>query len=299
MSIRGRLIVPMPTSSPNIDDLIVDLFNAKDTDANISIDCIYYLCANIRNIMMSQPVLLNISAPITIVGDIHGQFYDLIRIFIENGIPPDKKYLFLGDYVDRGKRGIEVLCLLYALKIKYPEHIYMIRGNHECSIMNRRYGFYEECLRRYNNLYVWNSFISTFNVLPFGCIINDSILCLHGGLSPLLKNIEQLKKIVRPVDIPEEGLICDIVWSDPGKDEGFTGTSRNLGCLFGEDVFNEFMNNNHLKLLIRGHEVSDGFVVYWKKCITVFSAPCYCGCRWNGGAYITIDDNLKLDFHVC
>ncbi|BFU22135.1 Ser/Thr protein phosphatase family protein [Entamoeba histolytica HM-1:IMSS-B] len=298
MSQRGKLIVPITSFIPNIDCLIVELMKSEKQSLLIPADTIYYLCSTIRTIFMSQPVFLALDAPLTIVGDIHGQFFDLLRIFYQNGIPPDKKYLFLGDYVDRGKNGVEVLCLLYALKIKYPEHIYLIRGNHETACLNRFYGFYDECLRKYGNLYIWNAFISTFNVYPFAALINDKILCIHGGLSPLLKKLDQIKRITRPVDIPEEGLICDLVWADPSlENNGFSSNNRGTGCAFGMDVLNEFLNENNLQLLIRAHEMVDGFTVLDGVCVTVFSAPYYCGTINNSGAYVTISTNLTLDFH--
>lgn len=249
---------------------------------------------------MTQPVYLTLTAPMTVVGDIHGQFYDLLRIFKQNGVPPDKKYLFLGDYVDRGKKGIEVLCLLYALKLKYPEHIFLIRGNHECASLNRLYGFFDECLRRYNSLAAWNAFVATFNVLPFAAVINERILCIHGGISPLLESVAQIQCIERPLDIPERGLVTDLVWADPviGLD-GFGENSRGIGCGFGVDVLCKFLDNNQLQMLIRAHEMVDGFTIIEGICVTVFSAPYYCGMVNNSGAYLTVSESLVIDFFVC
>ena len=257
-----------------------------------------YLCSTIRTVFLSQPVILSVEGPVIVVGDIHGQFFDLVRIFLQNGLPPDHTYLFLGDYVDRGKRGVDVLCLLYALKIKYPNHIHLLRGNHETASMNRLYGFYDECLRRYNHLFVWNAFVSSFNVLPFAALVNESVLCVHGGISPLLERIEQLKKITRPVDIPETGLIADLVWADPDTTPGFQENSRGAGCLFGMDVLERFLKANNLKLLIRAHEMVDGFSVLNNRCITVFSAPNFCGSTENAGAFLAIAKTNEIDFYV-
>ncbi|KAL7718788.1 Serine/threonine-protein phosphatase [Entamoeba marina] len=297
MAQRGKLMVPITSSVPDIDKLIVHLMKAKHSETNIEPDSIYYLCSTIRNVFLSQPVLLTLNAPITVVGDIHGQFTDLLRILYKNGMPPDKKYLFLGDYVDRGKRGIDVLCLLYALKIKYPEHIFMIRGNHESANVNRFYGFYDECLRRFGNLYVWNSFVSTFNVIPFGALINNKIFCIHGGLSPQLQTINQIKQITRPVDIPDQGIICDLVWADPVETNGFSESTRGTGCFYGFDVLESFLNNNDLQMLIRGHEMVDGFYVSDGICVTLFSAPHYCGSINNNGAYLSITKDLEINFY--
>ncbi len=142
---------------------------------------------------------------ILFIGDIHGQYYDLLRLFEYGGYPPEANYLFLGDYVDRGKQSLETICLLLAYKIKYPENFFLTRGNHECSSINRLYGFYDECKRRYS-VKLWKTFTDCFNTLPITASVDDRILCMHGGLSPELESLEQLKIIHRPTDIPEHGI---------------------------------------------------------------------------------------------
>merc|ERR1712060_351281 len=132
---------------------------------------------------LSQSALLELEAPINIVGDIHGQYWDLLRIFEYGGFPPESNYLFLGDYVDRGKHSLEVMTLLLVYKIKYPENFFMLRGNHECAAITRIYGFYDECKMRYN-IKMWKAFCEVFNRLPFAAVIDDKIFCVHGGLSP-------------------------------------------------------------------------------------------------------------------
>lgn len=138
------------------------------------------------------------------LGDIHGQYYDLLRLFEYGGYPPESNYLFLGDYVDRGKQSLETICLLLAYKIKYPENFFLLRGNHECASINRIYGFYDECKRRYN-IKLWKVFTDCFNCLPVAALIDEKILCMHGGLSPDLNSLDQIRKIVRPTDVPEQG----------------------------------------------------------------------------------------------
>lgn len=172
------------------------------------------------------------------LGDIHGQYTDLLRLFEYGGFPPCANYLFLGDYVDRGKQSLETICLLLAYKIKYPENFFLLRGNHECASINRIYGiqnstnlifnslyaslsfhlgFYDECKRRYN-IKLWKTFTDCFNCLPIAAIIDEKIFCCHGGLSPDLQNMDQIRRIMRPTDVPDTGLLCDLLWSDPDKD---------------------------------------------------------------------------------
>jgi serine/threonine-protein phosphatase PP1 catalytic subunit len=157
-----------------------------------------------REIIMSQPVFLELEAPINVCGDIHGQYIDLLRLISKVGCPSQNKYLFLGDYVDRGQHSLECICLLLSLKIKYPDNLYILRGNHEACLINRVYGFYDECKRRVG-VKIWKCFIDIFNCLPITASIDDKILCMHGGLSPELKDLDMLRKIVRPTEIPESG----------------------------------------------------------------------------------------------
>ncbi|KAL7719949.1 serine/threonine protein phosphatase PP1-2 [Entamoeba marina] len=297
-----NMLVPITTYEPNIDRLIVDLFKLRgDSKHIITNDVIYYLCQKIRMIFMGESVVLDLKAttPIVIVGDIHGQYYDLIRHLNANGIPPNVTYVFLGDYVDRGKYSIEVLCLLYALKIKYPNHIYLLRGDHECARMNRRGGFYDECIRKTGNLYSWNAFVSTFNVMPFAAIIDENYICVHAGISPLLHSVSQLRKIERPLDIPKEGLICDIVWSDYDEEIiGFCDNERReISVVFGKDLLATFLKENGLKLMIRGHEVANNGFLVEEYCITVFSACQYRGSFDNSAATVIIEKD-KINFKV-
>lgn len=138
-------------------------------------------------------------------GDIHGQYYDLLRLFEYGGFPPNSNYLFLGDYVDRGKQSLETICLLLAFKVKYPENFFLLRGNHECASINRIYGFYDECKRRYS-IKLWKTFTDCFNCLPICAVIDEKIFCTHGGLSPDLSSLEQIRRIVRPTDVPDTGM---------------------------------------------------------------------------------------------
>ena len=140
-----------------------------------------------RKIFLDQPCLLELEAPLQIVGDIHGQFSDLLRLFEYVGFPPEANYLFLGDYVDRGKQSLEVICLLLSYKIKYPDNFFILRGNHECAAINRVYGFFDECRRRYS-IRLWKVFQDVFNCMPMAALVENKIFCMHGGLSPAIKS---------------------------------------------------------------------------------------------------------------
>jgi len=172
------------------------------------------LCMRSRDVFMDQPTLLELECPLKVCGDVHGQYSDLLRLFECGGFPPEANYLFLGDYVDRGKQSLETICLLLSYKVKYPENFFLLRGNHECASINRIYGFYDECKRRYS-IRLWKTFTDCFNCLPVSAVIDDKILCMHGGLSPELSNLEQIARVVRPTDVPDTGLLCDLLWSDP------------------------------------------------------------------------------------
>ncbi|KAJ3131164.1 Serine/threonine-protein phosphatase pp1 [Physocladia obscura] len=259
-----------------------------------------YLCNKSREIFISQPILLELEAPIKICGDIHGQYYDLLRLFEYGGFPPDANYLFLGDYVDRGKHSLETICLLLAYKIKFPENFFILRGNHEAASINRIYGFYDECKRRYN-IKLWKTFTDCFNCLPIAAIIDEKILTMHGGLSPDLQSMEQIRRLMRPTDIPDTGLLCDLLWSDPNKDTtGWSENDRGVSFTFGPDVVTRFLQKHDLDLICRAHQVvEDGYEFFAKRqLVTLFSAPNYCGEFDNSGAMMSVDESLMCSFQI-
>ena len=176
------------------------------------------ICHRARECFLSQPALLELDAPVKIVGDVHGQYTDLIRMFEMCGFPPSSNFLFLGDYVDRGKQSLETILLLLCYKLKYPENFFLLRGNHECANVTRVYGFYDECKRRCN-VKIWKTFIDTFNTLPVAAIVAGKIFCVHGGLSPALDHMDDIRNIARPTDVPDYGLLNDLLWSDPAEME--------------------------------------------------------------------------------
>jgi len=253
-----------------------------------------------KEILQKQPAFLELGSPISILGDIHGQYFDLLRLFDYGGYPPSSNYLFLGDYVDRGKQSIETICLLMAYKIKNPENFFMIRGNHEAELVNRLYGFYDECHRRYS-IKLWKDFTVMFNWLPVSALIDDKIFCVHGGLSPDLKSIEQLYEIQRPTDVPNSGLLCDILWSDPSPEVDTWGENeRGVSYIFSPNVIKKFLEDNSLDLICRAHQVvEDGYEFFADRTlVTVFSAPDYCGEYDNCAAMMIVDHNLMCSFKV-
>jgi serine/threonine-protein phosphatase PP1 catalytic subunit len=228
------------------------------------------------------------------------RFFDLWGSPSENGDIESFDYLFLGDYVDRGKQSLETICLLLAYKIKYPENFFILRGNHECASINRIYGFYDECKRRYN-IKLWKTFTDCFNCLPIAAIIDEKIFCMHGGLSPELASMEQIKRIMRPTDVPDTGLLCDLLWSDPDKDiVGWGENDRGVSFTFGPDVVAAFLKRHDLDLICRAHQVvEDGYEFFAKRqLVTLFSAPNYCGEFDNAGAMMSVDDTLMCSFQI-
>lgn len=257
-------------------------------------------------------------------GDIHGQYLDLLRLFEYGGFPPASSYLFLGDYVDRGKQSLETICLLLAYKIKYPDKIFLLRGNHEDAKINRIYGFYDECKRRFN-VRLWKFFTDCFNCLPIAALIEQKILCVHGGLSPELHDLNQIREIERPTDVPDYGLLCDLLWSDPDPGtQGWGESDRGVSCTFGAEKLVEFLEKNDLDLLCRGHQVRStlsnfsfhmlyGFLFTWlrvqvvedgyeffakRRLVTIFSAPNYGGEFDNAGALLSVSESLMCSFEI-
>lgn len=249
------------------------------------------------------------------LGDIHGQYYDLLRLFEYGGFPPEANYLFLGDYVDRGKQSLETICLLLAYKIKYPENFFILRGNHECASINRIYGFYDECndwqlfpkskhyfvgKRRYS-IKLWKTFTDCFNCLPIAAIIDEKIFAMHGGLSPELQDMDQIRRIMRPTDVPDTGLLCDLLWSDPDKNVAeWSQNDRGVSFTFGPSVVAKFLETHDLDLICRAHQVvEDGYEFFAKRqLVTLFSAPNYCGEFDNAGAMMSIDESLMCSFQI-
>ena len=238
----------------------------------------------------------------TVVGDIHGQFNDLKELFDTGGKVPDTNYLFLGDYVDRGFQSLEVMILLTLMKIKYPNRVYLLRGNHESRQTNQNYGFHVECLKKYNqSSTVWLYINEMFDYLPLAAVIDNKLFCIHGGLSPSIQKIEDIKVLERCKDIPTEGPMADLVWSDPDENtEGFKISERGAGFLFGETVIDKFLHLNKMETIVRAHQLcKEGYLIlFGGKIITVWSAPNYCGRIYNYASIMEVDEELNKFFNI-
>ncbi|KAL3753253.1 serine/threonine-protein phosphatase PP1 isoform X2 [Eucalyptus grandis] len=258
MNSRGTKEISMDAVLAEVGGLIERLLerrNKKGKHIQLVEPEIRRLCIVAKQVFLAQPNLLELEAPINICGDIHGQYPDLLRIFESGGFPPDSNYLFLGDYVDRGKQSIETICLLLAYKIKFPENFFLLRGNHECASINRIYGFYDECKRRFS-VRLWKIFTDCFNCLPVAAVIDDKIICMHGGLSPELVNLDQIRVLERPMDVPDQGLLCDLLWADPDREiKGWGENDRGVSYTFGADKVAEFLRKHDLDLICRAHQI--------------------------------------------
>lgn len=248
-------------------------------------DQVRSLTQTLMSSLIQLPNVLALKTPISVCGDIHGQFHDLLKLFEVGGEVPETQYLFLGDFVDRGQHSVETVLLLFALKARHPDRIHLIRGNHESRETSSNYGFYDECMHKYDgSALVWKMCCEVFDFLPLAALIDDKVLAVHGGLSPSLSTLDQLRLIDRVREVPHEGLMCDILWSDPEESlRGWATSPRGAGYLFGPDTASSFMTRNGLTMLTRAHQlVQEGYRYCFgqspdaPQVLTVWSAPNYC-----------------------
>ncbi|CAE7198751.1 unnamed protein product [Rhizoctonia solani] len=256
------------------------------------------LCEKTREILMEESNVQPVRCPVTVCGDIHGQFHDLSELFRIGGNSPDTNYLFMGDYVDRGYYSVETVTLLVTLKLRYRDRVTILRGNHESRQITQVYGFYDECLRKYGNANVWKYFTDLFDFLPLTALIDNQIFCLHGGLSPSIDTLDHVRGIDRVQEVPHEGPMCDLLWSDPDDRCGWGISPRGAGYTFGQDISEAFNHNNGLTLVARAHQlVMEGY--NWsqdRNVVTIFSAPNYCYRCGNQAAIMEIDEKLSYTF---
>jgi serine/threonine-protein phosphatase 2A catalytic subunit len=251
-----------------------------------------------REILVEETNVQPVRAPVTVCGDIHGQFHDLMELFRIGGSSPDTNFLFQGDYVDRGYFSVETVTLLVCLKVRFRDRLYILRGNHESRQITQVYGFYDECMRKYGSANVWKMFTDLFDYLPLTALIENAVFCLHGGLSPSIETLENVRHLDRVQEVPHEGPMCDLLWSDPDDRTGWGISPRGAGYTFGADVSSQFNHLNGLQLIARAHQlVMEGF--NWsheKSVVTIFSAPNYCYRCGNQAAILEVDEKLEYTF---
>ncbi|KAK4379608.1 hypothetical protein RND71_001470 [Anisodus tanguticus] len=297
----------------NLDEQISQLMQCKP----LSEPEVRALCEKAKEILMEESNVQPVKSPVTICGDIHGQFHDLAELFRIGGQCPDTNYLFMGDYVDRGYYSVETVTLLVALKVRYPQRLTILRGNHESRQVSvfpslawgllavdrtltltidfwitQVYGFYDECLRKYGNANVWKTFTDLFDYFPLTALVESEIFCLHGGLSPSIETLDNVRSFDRVQEVPHEGAMCDLLWSDPDDRCGWGMSPRGAGYTFGQDISEQFHHTNNLKLIARAHQlVMEGY--NWsheQKVVTIFSAPNYCYRCGNMASILEVDD---------
>ncbi|KAI1005229.1 Serine/threonine-protein phosphatase 2B catalytic subunit [Podosphaera aphanis] len=258
-------------------------------------------------VLKQEPNLLEMDAPITVCGDVHGQYYDLMKLFEVGGDPAETRYLFLGDYVDRGYFSIECVLYLWSLKICYPNTLWLLRGNHECRHLTDYFTFKLECKHKYSEK-IYEACMDSFCALPLAAVMNKQFLCIHGGLSPELHTLDDLKQVDRFREPPTHGLMCDILWADPLEEFGQEKTSEYFihnhvrGCsyFFSYPAACNFLEKNNLLSVIRAHEAQDaGYRMYRKtrttgfpSVMTIFSAPNYLDVYNNKAAVLKYENNV-------
>ncbi|XP_040860752.1 phytochrome-associated serine/threonine-protein phosphatase-like isoform X1 [Glycine max] len=287
------------------------------------------LCEYVKEILIEESNVQPVNSPVTVCGDIHGQFHDLMKLFQTGGHVPETNYIFMvstsllelndvdmhfynisfldfyiflnlwqGDFVDRGYNSLEVFTILLLLKARYPANITLLRGNHESRQLTQVYGFYDECQRKYGNANAWRYCTDVFDYLTLSAIIDGTVLCVHGGLSPDIRSIDQIRVIERNCEIPHEGPFCDLMWSDPEDIETWAVSPRGAGWLFGSRVTSEFNNINNLDLVCRAHQLVQEGLKYMfqdKGLVTVWSAPNYCYRCGNVASILSFNENMERE----
>ncbi|MDP2439538.1 MAG: metallophosphoesterase [archaeon] len=253
----------------------------------------------------TEPNLLELKAPVVVCGDIHGQFYDLVKLFEVGGHPSNHQYLFLGDYVDRGLFSVECVVLLYCFKLSNPDKFWMLRGNHECRHLTDYFTFKEEVEHKYTGS-LYATLNKSFDTLPLAATINSEFLCVHGGLSPAIRKLSDIQTIHRFMEPPQTGVMCDLLWADPIEDyDEYNGPDlfqyndvRSCSYTYTYRAVTKFLKENRLRCMIRAHEAqNEGFRMYklldeFPTVITLFSAPNYLDAYGNKGAIMHFDGSV-------
>ncbi|KAJ3275200.1 PsbP domain-containing protein 3, chloroplastic [Terramyces sp. JEL0728] len=301
------IVVEDSYDGPHLNELnlefVTELLDYMKQQKKLHKKYLWQMMIQIKKYFESRPSIEDVVIPegakITVCGDIHGQYYDLLNLFELNGLPSETNmYLWNGDFVDRGSFSVECVITLFAFKLLYPNSVYLSRGNHEANDMNKAYGFEGEVKHKYTEN-TFKLYSEIFNAIPLGNLIMNRILVIHGGLfSKKGVTIDDLRKINRFQQPGQSGLMCELLWSDPQFLPGIGQSKRGVGIQFGPDITKEFCDTNNLDCIIRSHEVKhDGYeIAHEGKCITIFSAPNYCDSANNKGAYIHINPACELTY---
>jgi len=259
------------------------------------------LCERLKLVLVKECNVKPVPTPVTVVGDVHGQVYDVLELFKIGGPVPQTNYLFLGDYVDRGPFSVETITLLALLKLRHPERITLLRGNHESRQITQVYGFYNECMRKFGGPSVWQHFTEMFDFLPIAASIGGGLLAVHGGLSPSIHHLDQIRILDRFAETPHDGPLADLMWSDPDPEKtGFVISPRGAGYVFGHDVVWKFLHLNDLTHIVRAHQLCMcGYQVLFDDSLsTVWSAPNYCYRFGNTASILEISEDQSRFFNV-
>ncbi|KAK6441920.1 3',5'-cyclic-nucleotide phosphodiesterase (PDEase) (3':5'-CNP) [Oleoguttula sp. CCFEE 5521] len=300
---EDQITSPQDRSKPNLAFLKQHLYR----EGRLTEEQALWIINGGAQVLRSEPNLLEMDAPITVCGDVHGQFFDLMKLFEVGGDPSETRYLFLGDYVDRGYFSIECVLYLWALKTWYPNTLWLLRGNHECRHLTDYFTFKLECKHKYSER-VYEACMDSFCALPLAAVMNKQFLCIHGGLSPELHTLEDIKALDRFREPPTHGLMCDILWADPLEEFGQEKTQEYFihnhvrGCsyFFSYPAACAFLEKNNLLSIIRAHEAQDaGYRMYRKtrttgfpSVMTIFSAPNYLDVYNNKAAVLKYENNV-------
>ncbi|POW14790.1 hypothetical protein PSTT_02595, partial [Puccinia striiformis] len=249
-----------------------------------------HLCEIVRSILVEEPNIQPVRSPVTVCGDIHGQLWDMIEMFRVGGQPGLTNYILMGDFVDRGHFSLETFSLLLAYKARYPDRVTLLRGNHESRSITQVYGFYDECQRKYGNANVWKACCGVFDCLNLAAIIDSTILCVHGGLSPEIRTLDQIRVLSRAQEIPHSGAFCDLMWSDPDDVEGGSWSVSPRGA--GAIRFSRCKR-------ARAHQlVQEGYKYMFppeNNLVTVWSAPNYCYRCGNVASVMCVGEHTLVD----
>jgi len=296
------VLVTMTHALPDVDGCLDYFLTRYSSDKAIPEEYtsqLLLLCCRCKDIFLAEPMLLELEPPWVIVGNMHGYYDQLLNLFQRFGELPDSRYLFLGGYVDRGRRSLDTIALLLLRKMQHPDSLKLLRSNHEDAAMTRIYGFYDECKRR-ANVRLWKAFVEVFNCLPVTALIREKIFCVSGGLSKELRDFDSIRQLQRPRMVPEEGLLCDLMWSDPQHQPGWDDNDRGVSFCFGADVVQQFVEKMGLDLIVRSHQViHEGYEFFADgKLVTLWTIHNFKGELGNQAAIMKVSDTMEVQFQV-